>query len=1045
MKWSRRFGMLLLGGLLGVTMLASCRGEGTGTDTTGESTEPVTRELAQTTEPVTEAETSEPETFYFLDNVTQEPETTTPEPETDECHAYGQDFSQPIGQDDPDWFLNDAADLSKGYLTATGSRHPYLSLKHKTRAELVTLRVRMKANRPGAIPNDSGYIGLRLPAYDNQFAATGQNGIWLVFQNSSVGIVNGWPTITRFDCGYDFSRECTLLLEDDQRENVISVYVEEGESKSLVFSVTIAEGKKVTITDKDGKVKIETQLGYDIPENGFMALWSHQDNGEVTFDDLDIQWVNKARPPYSPTDPMTLRDLYSDTWVAMDDEGRTTTFGAEDVEDKLVGMFYQIWHTSTHATYADQILYDHYAIYLQGGHAAVKEAYDKGPVGWGHYWAQPYFGYYLTNDQWVIRKHASMLSDIGVDFIYLDVTNGQPLTTSYMAIFREYHAMREEGIRTPQICFFMSDNSENNIRVFEDIWDNIYATGQYRDLYAMYKGKPLLLGNVEKIQDREALETFTIRRCWALRENVSGGRDMWTWMHETPQPISKNTTTRESEEISISAAILANLGMGRSLQKGKQPPLLTLPNGQPDLFQFELETTGQGLFFAEQMQRAAEADTYVLLINAWNEWGAGRWETTVHPTIANTHIDWCYSYYVDCFNPEFSRDIEPMAGGFGDNYYYQLAQFLRQFKGSRVVPTAAGQREMELTAPLSAWDSVWPEYLDTKGDTFHRDAMGYCNFFHYTNDSGRNDIVSAKVSRTEQATYFLVVCAETITRPMDNSWMNLFINTDGDYATGWYGYDLLINRDHTMVASGKVSIEAFVDNAWSFRSLGEGEISVQDHYLVIRVDTALCGLGETFDFKWADHSTTDGQIMQFLDQGDAAPNARFNFAYRTQADEATFQPALKDYLAGGAAFAAGKAYMAAEEGIYPLYEGNTAAKAGMQEGRLFAPVTALGHLKGGAVTISEDGRTGSWRWNQKTIVFTADSTEVQVGRDICIIPVAPFVENGVLYIPLNAAAFVGELHYYTTADGTSAILSPKDEAPEGEAALRLFEALRRSF
>ena len=46
---------------------------------------------------------------------------------------------------------------------------------------------------------------------------------------------------------------------------------------------------------------------------------------------------------------------------------------------------------------------------------------------------------------------------------------------------------------------------------------------------------------------------------------------------------------------------------------------------------------------------------------------------------------------MDAFNPEFSRDIEPMKGGFGDNYYYQLAAFLRRFKGAREIPAADGQ------------------------------------------------------------------------------------------------------------------------------------------------------------------------------------------------------------------------------------------------------------------------------------------------------------------------------------------------------------------
>ena len=1209
----------------------------------------------------TEGETTSPRdpiTYYFEDYVVEQPDTPPEVQEKpDTLYEFTQDFSEPIKDNDPNWFINEMADTSKGYLTAFNSQHPYFALKQKAKADLVTLEVDMKANRPNAIPNDSAYIALRLPRYDEQFAAVGQNGIWLAFQCGKVGIINGWATISQFESGYDFSKISKIWVEDDQKNNVITVYTEQNGAKALVCTLIISDDNYVTVSDKNGSAKIKATFGYDIPRNGYIALWSHQDNGEAYFDNLkvnwivpgnptttvetsikqdfsaslssdenwsangtavfengmvvgrdqhmyvdmtkrvraekvtieldlradrkntvdnvasyvglrvterdqfratqpdgiwlafhdnkiglitgwpgtqmyvsdvsfasmrhllieddtlnnvitvylkedgfktlvcrfviendrnvkvydnqgkarishtldhdlnrdgfvcfwapagnqgmsafdniDIRWENKVQGTYIESDPETLRDLYSDTWVGMDDENRLVADGADDIDDKLVGIFYQIWHVQSSTTYSDQILYDHHMLYQEGGHAAVKDAYTKGPVGWGHYWGQPYFGYYLTNDQWVIRKHASMLVDIGVDFIYLDVTNGNPLTASYMTIFREYKAMRELGMQTPQICFFLADDANLNPRVFEDIWDNIYSTGQYSDLYVMYKGKPLILGNMEKIDDKAALETFTVRRCWALRDNVNKGKDMWTWMHERNQPIS--TYNGEPEEISISAAILANLGMGRSNTKGRQPKLLTLPDGTKDIFQFELETTGQGLFFAEQMQRAAEADTYVLLINAWNEWGAGRWEGNSYPTIANTHIDWTYSYYVDCFNPEFSRDIEPMAGGFGDNYYYQLAQFLRAFRGSRKAPEAAGQNEMDMKADLSAWDSVWPEYMDTEGDTFHRDALGFGGFFHYTNTTGRNDIISAKVSKTDTNTYFLAVCADKITSPEGSNWMNLFINTDCDYDTGWYGYDIVINRDGAKAAGGKVTIEKFVGNAWTLESIGEGEITINGNYIVIKVDTKLCSLSGDFDFKWADNSTTDGEIMQFLDLGDAAPNARFNYAYRAESAAPTFNETLDAYLAGGAAFDNGKAYMAADNGVFRLYDGNTNAKAQMYKGRLFAPVTALSNLSGASVELAADGKSATWTYKGKKVVFTADSTDVMVDIDTCVIPVAPFMENGVLYVPLNAAAFIAELNYYSNADGTSAILSPKAEAPEGTDADRLFNALDRSF
>lgn len=34
-----------------------------------------------------------------------------------------------------------------------------------------------------------------------------------------------------------------------------------------------------------------------------------------------------------------------------------------------------------------------------------------------------------------------------------------------------------------------------------------------------------------------------------------------------------------------------------------------------------------------------------------------------------------------------------------------------------------------------------------------------------------------------------------------------------------------------------------------------------------------------FDFKWADNVPDSGDGMDFLDHGDTAPNARFNYRY----------------------------------------------------------------------------------------------------------------------------------------------------------------------
>jgi len=77
--------------------------------------------------------------------------------------------------------------------------------------------------------------------------------------------------------------------------------------------------------------------------------------------------------------------------------------------------------------------------------------------------------------------------------------------------------------------------------------------------------------------------------------------------------------------------------------------------------------------------------------------------------------------FVDTYNQEHSRDVEPMKGGYGDNYYYQMVNYIRRFKGARPLPAASAPKSIDITGPMSQWDDVGPEYRDAIGDTTHRD------------------------------------------------------------------------------------------------------------------------------------------------------------------------------------------------------------------------------------------------------------------------------------------------------------------------------------
>ncbi len=100
----------------------------------------------------------------------------------------------------------------------------------------------------------------------------------------------------------------------------------------------------------------------------------------------------------------------------------TSQTGVENgvVKDKQVGIFYFLWHDGT----SSQPIYNHTLSYYMGGSEKLIETITSGPLGFAHYWAEPYFGYYQSNDEWVIRKHTYQLNAAGVDFIFIDTTNG---------------------------------------------------------------------------------------------------------------------------------------------------------------------------------------------------------------------------------------------------------------------------------------------------------------------------------------------------------------------------------------------------------------------------------------------------------------------------------------------------------------------------------------------------------------------------------------------------------------------------------------------
>ena len=607
-------------------------------------------------------------------------------------------------------------------------------------------------------------------------------------------------------------------------------------------------------------------------------------------------------------------DLYQDTWVATDALGRTMP-GYDAVgpvktdQRRVVGIFYITWHTQNLANMPAPYDADVTKV-LQADPNARFQADNPNWKRGSYHWGEPEMGYFLSQDEWVIRKDMSMLSDAGVDVLVMDVTNAVRYWDEWEVLFSTMEKMRAEGNNTPQFCFWAFNGEV--ITVVQQLYERIYKENKYPDLWFYWDGKPLLLYNADPVHDAnggysayrdgkhdysdEVKNFFTLRNMWWGYYEWAGKRfigteDNWSFGYSMADPRIKSMASEELlskhdgkvEEAAVTPAqhpvtmTEVPMGVGKSWSRRDGEPKLNeydLPDSAyvPWLGRKVSDPEGYGIYFQERWDDALSANPQFLYLNDWNEWTAGKY---------NGDVMWLGRknpfMFVDQYNSEFNRTIQPMKGGYTDNYYMQMAQNIRRYKGVRPVPVNRHIHRMAVDGIFNDWDQVEVVYRDTRGDVFHRDAKGYGGL-HYKDSTGRNDIVASKVAVGKSDIFFYVETADALTPYSDPDWMLLLIDSDGDSSTGWYGYDILINRD--IVSDGKGNVLKFADGKWI--KAGEYRFAVEGNKLELAVPKSLLGVSGksiTFDFKWADNTGDLVDPISLCLHGDTAPNRRFNYRF----------------------------------------------------------------------------------------------------------------------------------------------------------------------
>ncbi len=597
-------------------------------------------------------------------------------------------------------------------------------------------------------------------------------------------------------------------------------------------------------------------------------------------------------------------DLYPDTWVAIDDLDRILPTSETDPlktdKERIVSIFYVTWHSDGY--YNTQCPSDVTKI-LQQDPTARFDPWHPLWIERTCHWGEPENGYFLSRDKYVIRKDISMLTDAGVDLLVLDGTNGVTYFDEWDTLFEVMHEMQAEGNKVPKVCFWVYNGKP--ARIANWIFDRYYRPGRHSEFWFYWDGKPLFLYNSnppenedpdrdDAIYGDDFLNFFTLRNMWWGRgydfdrsEQPLGKDGYWFFgydMHDKSvqnlnidKRIGKKNGRKEMMAVTPAQHSSTMVGKTWTLQGG-EPSLNQYDMPNKKLINRKLQANPErfGLYFQERWDEALSIDPDMVYLNDWNEWIAGMFCTHTDNFMGRPND----FFFVDQYNAEFNRTISPMKGGYTDNYYMQMINNIRRYKGVRQAPEALSSYSFNSAADWAKWDQVSEIYFDTFGDVAHRDYHGYGKT-HYTNTTGRNDIVTTKVAIDGENIRFYVETADNLTPSTDPNWMLLFINADRDFSTGWHGFDFIVNR--SVKSTGTTTLEAYDADTKTWKPVADLSFTTDANRLVVTIPVSKLGIDTSAEngiyFKWADNPQALDNILDLCTDGDTAPNRRFAYSY----------------------------------------------------------------------------------------------------------------------------------------------------------------------
>lgn len=589
-------------------------------------------------------------------------------------------------------------------------------------------------------------------------------------------------------------------------------------------------------------------------------------------------------PIETPTEPVA--DVTSSRLLyALSDTGLEVMAPQDAASEKQVGIFYFVWQGTENA---QTQIYDNTEILSRmdlTGKTSISlsewQAAGGGPKGDFHWWGQPLFGYYDMNDKWVISRHLQMFAQAGIDFIVLDQTNGvrEGYIQRITSVYEVAYDLQQQGVQVPKIAIMSYDDGPGTV-------DKLYyyfffKHPEWSSLHYHWNDheKPVIFDNIAGYTKTAASQVNTEKKLASYDPAVTAAvelRDV-SFPHETnhadyngtgllyldfrkqPQVIrDKSDGGYTFMNISVAEICATNRSTDNILYETADRSrnfdgTCNLEwHGQPEAWRY-------GYNFARQFDHALKRDPDMIFITGWNEWIA---QLQVRSDGSISLID-----NADINN---SRDIEPMSGGYGDNYYLQMCRYISQFKYGTVALAPAGEATVDLTADSEAWLAAGAvSYDDPTGDGVARDHQAAAvSSIRYTTPAADNDITCLYVAADADATYLRVKTAEAVKDAEKAGNLVLLIKSgDKTYA---------VNRAGG--TSTTCPVEELVDGTWM--TVGEAACRTEGDRFSVAVSAELIPNRDTLYIKWADGIDDPADRMAFYTCPEAAPYGGMFWAFR---------------------------------------------------------------------------------------------------------------------------------------------------------------------